>query len=58
MNLEQFDRFNRLSEKILNDNATATEVKEFDHLFKEWNQSEEFNFVNRLQLHRSLNEKD
>lgn len=57
MNLEQFNRFKRLSEKILNENATAFEVKEFDYLFKEWNQSEEFNFVNRIHLHRSINDK-
>jgi hypothetical protein len=56
MNREQFNRFNRLSEKILNETATPYEVKEFNYLLKEWNQSAEFNFVNRVHLDKIAKE--
>lgn len=54
MNREQFNRFNRLSEKILNETATPYEVKEFNYLLKEWNQSTEFNFMNRVHMHKII----
>jgi hypothetical protein len=57
MNREQFNRFNRLSEKILNQTATPYEVKEFNYLLKEWNQSIEFNFINRVQLSKTLDDQ-
>jgi len=52
MNREQFNRFNRLSEKVLNQIATPYEVKEFQYLLKTWNQSSELNIVNRVHLHK------
>ena len=54
MNREQFNRFNRLSEKILNETATPYEVKEFNYLLKEWDQSTEFNFMNRVHMRKII----
>lgn len=56
MNREQFNRFNRLSEKVLTETATPYEVKEFNYLLKLWNQSTEFNFINRVHLHKIISE--
>ncbi len=56
MNTKQFNRFNHLSEKILNEVATPYEVKESNYLLNEWNQSAEFNFFNRIQMHKIADE--
>lgn len=56
MNREQFNRFNRLSEKVLTETATTYEIKEFNYLLKLWNESAEFNFINRVHMYKIVSE--
>lgn len=45
MNHDNFDRLNFLSEKVITETATKNELKEFNVLLNEWNQSVEFNLL-------------
>ncbi len=58
MTQENFNRFNHLSDKVLNQTATIHELKEFSSLLKAWNQSAEFNIVNRVHMHKISQELD
>ena len=43
MSTDKYERLNFLSEKVLNETATASEITEFNGLLSEWNSSVELN---------------
>ncbi|WP_170246316.1 hypothetical protein [Colwellia hornerae] len=45
MNVNEFDRMNTLSEKILSSTASICEIEEFSVLLNLWKSSEKFNLV-------------
>lgn len=48
MTKNDFERLNSLSEKVLNETASPSELKEFYGLFERWNASVKFNLINGL----------
>ncbi|WP_168427373.1 hypothetical protein [Candidatus Colwellia aromaticivorans] len=44
MNMEDYERFNELSQKALKDFATQSEFLEFKQLLLSWNSSIDYNF--------------
>jgi hypothetical protein len=45
MTSDEFDRLNTLSEKALTETASRNELKEFNELLDDWNESVEFNLL-------------
>jgi hypothetical protein len=48
MNMDEFDRLNTLSEKVLAETASYDDLKEFNELLNDWNTSAELNLFNDL----------
>ena len=48
MNQDEFERLNRLSEKVINETVTPHEMKEFFQLLNDWNLSVELNLFSGL----------
>jgi hypothetical protein len=46
MDALEFERLNLLSEKVLRDTATSTELSEFNQLLSIWNTAAEVNLFN------------
>ena len=46
MDTNEFNRLNLLSEKVLHDTATSTELDEFNQLLSIWNTATELNLFN------------
>jgi len=44
----EFERLNALSEKAMNDKASPNELKEFNTLLSDWNDSAELNMFNKV----------
>lgn len=55
MNKDEFNRLNQLSEKALNETATAVELREFSALLEIWNSSVELNLFGGFYLNSQNN---
>lgn len=53
METEEFERLNVLSEKAINDTATANELEEFSQLLIAWNESTEYNILHGGYVNKS-----
>ncbi len=52
MNREQFNRFNLLSERVMQQTASTLEIEELNEFLKGWNQSVESSVINRVHLRK------